>query len=346
MKLNPPQEPREPQPREPRRPRLGDRERERETRYADWEGIQPLSKSDVERSFRREDETNLQYRTLRADPRTRDRIQAGTQRLERSMAIETGVIEGLFNPTHGVTQTLLREGFREELVRREEVDVEPAHLVAVLNDHQAAADMIYSHVREDRPITKHAMRELHAQITAHQETHTGIDMLGRRVEVPMKHGVFKDSANNPTRPDGTTHLYAPPEQVDPQLDLLLEQYADYEANHHPLLTGAWLHHRFIQIHPFADGNGRTGRVLLNWHLIRNDWLPLLVQRQDRAAYLNGMEQADAGNLAVLVDFFVAMSRKSIRMTLTDFPVEERLQVLGPENPDFEYRKEDGWRNGV
>ena len=338
MKRKPPQE--------PRPPRRGDRERERETRYADWEGIRPLSKLDAERSFRREDEWNLQFQFLRADPAARDRLQAGLQRLERSMAIETGVIEGLFNPTHGVTQMLLREGFRAEHVRRQEVDVEPEHLVTVLHDHVAAADMVYSYIREERPITKHAMRELHAQITAHQETHNAVDMLGRRVQRRLRRGVWKDFPNNPTRPDGQVHLYAPPEQVDPQLDILLELYADYEANHHPLLTGAWMHHRFIQIHPFADGNGRTGRVLLNWHLIRNGWLPLLVQRQDRDAYLHGMQQADAGSLSVLVKFFAGMSRKSIRMAMTDFPVEERLQVLGPEDPDFVYRKEDGWRNGV
>ena len=327
-------------------PRRGERKWERESRYTNWEGIQPLSAADTERAFDYEDEWNLRFQTLRADPAARDRIREGLVRLERSMAIETGVIEGLYNPTHGVTQTLLREGFRAEHVRRQGVDVEPEHLVTVLEDHLAAAEMVYAFIREDRPITKHAMRELHAQITAHQETHNAVDMLGRRVQRTLRRGVWKDFPNNPTRPDGTVHLYAPPEQVDPQLDLLLDLYEDYEPVRHPLLTGAWLHHRFIQVHPFADGNGRTGRVLLNWHLVRNGWLPVLVQRQDRNAYLYGMQQADAGNLSVLVDFLVAMSRKSIRVAMADFGMEVRTRVLGPSDPDYVYRKEDGWRNGV
>lgn len=156
----------------------------------------------------------------------------------RSMAIETGVIEGLYDPSHGVTQALIQEGFRVEHVCRQGVDVEPEHLVAVLQDHMAAADMVYGYIREDRPITKHVLRELHARITAHQETHTAIDMLGRRVQCSLRRGVWKDFPNNPTRPDGTVHLYAPPEQVDSQLDLLLEQYGTYEPVQHPLLTGA------------------------------------------------------------------------------------------------------------
>ena len=335
------------------RPRRGEREKERETRYTNWRGIQPLATADLERGFDYEDEWNERFRNLRVHFRNlhahsvgRDRVREGLERLERSMAIETGVIEGLYNPTHGVTQTLLREGFRAEHVRRQGVDVEPEHLVTVLDDHMAAAEMVYAFIREDRPITKHAMRELHAQITAHQETHNAVDMLGRRVQRRLRRGVWKDFPNNPTRPDGTVHLYAPPEQVDSQLDILLDLYRIYEPARHPLLTGAWLHHRFIQVHPFADGNGRTGRVLLNWHLVRNGWPPILVHRQDRNAYLYAMQQADADDLSVLVDFLIAMSRKSISVVMADFSVEERMGVLGPDDPDYVYRKEDGWRNGV
>ena len=338
MKLQPP--------REPRLPRRGDREKDRETRYTDWEGIQPLTIVDTEHTFDYEDEWNLRFQTLRASPAARDRIREGLERLERSMAIETGVIEGLYNPTHGVTQALLREGFRAEHVRRQGVDVEPEHLVTVLQDHMAAAAIVYALIREDRPITKHAMRELHAQITAHQETHNAVDMLGRRVQRKLRRGVWKDFPNNPTRSDGTIHLYAPPEQVDPQLDLLLDLYGQYRTRQHPLLTGAWLHHRFIQIHPFADGNGRTGRVLLNWHLIRAGWLPICVHRQDRDNYLSAMQAADAGDLSVLTDFLINMARQSVRMAMADFASEERMQVLGPDEPDYVYRKEDGWRNGI
>ena len=63
MKLKPPQE--------PRPPRRGDREREQETRYADWEGIQLLAAADTERAFDYEDDWNLRFHDLRADPATR-----------------------------------------------------------------------------------------------------------------------------------------------------------------------------------------------------------------------------------------------------------------------------------
>ena len=87
-------------------------------------------------------------------------------------------------------------------------------------------------------------------------------------------------------------------------------------------------------------------MLLNWHLVRAGWLPVCVHRQDRRAYLHGMQQADAGNLSVLTTLMIAMVRQSVRMAMEDFPAEERLRVLGPDDPDYVYRKEDGWRNGV
>ena len=343
MALKPPQA--------PHPPRRGDRERERETQYADWEGIRPLRAEDLARNFDREDGWNQRFHALRAarDRTTQNYIQSGRMWLLHSIAIETGVLEGLYEPSHNITETLVRKGFSEEnlhLENLEDLDVEPQHLLNVLGDHLDAITMISTDIHKKRPITKHAIRELHAQITAHQETHAAVDMLGKPVQRRLRRGVWKDFPNNPMRPDGTVHLYAPPEQVDPQMELLLELYGQYRDTHHPLLTGAWLHHRFIQIHPFVDGNGRTARSLLFWHLERAGWLPALIHRIDRDAYLYGMDRADAGDLSVLVDFFIAMTRKSIRLVMTDFSPEERMKVLGPDEPGFEHHKEDDRRNGV
>ena len=330
---------------EPHPPRQGDRDRK--PHYTDWEGIRPLNAEDLARNFDREDAWHQRFSTLHpTSPDARGRTRSGIRRLMHSMAIETGVIEGLYNPAHSVTQTLLREGFKVEFVPREGVDVEPKHLVAVLTDHYLAHEMVGHFAEEDRPISKHTIRELHARITAHQEAHDAVDSLGRRVQRKLRRGVWKDFPNNPTRPDGTVHLYAPPEQVDSQLELLLELYGRYRDTQHPLLTGAWLHHRFMQIHPFADGNGRTGRMLLNWQLQHAGWPPVSVHRQDRNAYLHAMEEADAGDLSVLVDFLIAIARQSVRTVMHEFSAEERLQILGPEDPDFVYRREDDWRNGV
>jgi hypothetical protein len=63
-----------------------------------------------------------------------------------------------------------------------------------------------------------------------------------------------------------------------------------------------LHHRFVQIHPFDDGNGRMARVLMNLVLMRLGYLPAVIKKEDRSAYLLALSQADAGDYDPLVTF--------------------------------------------
>ena len=57
---------------------------------------------------------------------------------------------------------------------------------------------------------------------------------------------------------------------------------------------ATVHCRFEQIHPFLDGNGRAGRLILNLVLVRLGYPPALIYKRDRARYLRALRRADAG----------------------------------------------------
>ena len=62
---------------------------------------------------------------------------------------------------------------------------------------------------------------------------------------------------------------------------------------------AEVHCRFEQIHPFIDGNGRTGRLLLNLILVRLGYPPVVVSKRDRTQYLRALRQADGGQFGLL-----------------------------------------------
>jgi Fic family protein len=75
----------------------------------------------------------------------------------------------------------------------------------------------------------------------------------------------------------------------------------FDAPHLPAEL-AWLHTRFEQVHPFLDGNGRTGRLLLNLLLVRLGYPPAIIRKGDRARYLAALSQADEGDCGPLGEF--------------------------------------------
>ena len=79
---------------------------------------------------------------------------------------------------------------------------------------------------------------------------------------------------------------------------------------------AWLHHRFVQIHPFQDGNGRVTRALVTWHLVQHEYLPIVVTRDDRGDYIDALDAADDGDMTQLVAFTSRLHRRCVLQTLS------------------------------
>ena len=81
--------------------------------------------------------------------------------------------------------------------------------------------------------------------------------------------------------------------VEPELNELIDEYNDASLSCSPLLKAAYFHCRFETIHPFCDGNGRTGRVILNMMLMRENYPPLIIYDYDKFAYYNALEQYES-----------------------------------------------------
>ena len=256
------------------------------------------------------------------------------ERVTRSWAIETGIIEGLYTLDAGMTQTLVTHGISADRIERGTTNKDPEDLALVLTDHQEAVNGVYQSIRQGLPISRTAIRQLHQVLTKHQLTYKVVDQFGREFETELHHGAFKTQPNSPTRNDGELHEYCPPEHVDSELDNMLTWYQEYTRDidrYHPLLTAAWLHHRFAQIHPFEDGNGRVVRALLTWHLVRENYLPVVVKRGDRDDYMDALELADQGDLGPFVDLLVRLQKRNILEALGEshstVPVGPFDQVL-------------------
>lgn len=101
---------------------------------------------------------------------------------------------------------------------------------------------------------------------------------------------------------GVNEVGADPEHVEEELSEMLE-FISENISKDALKLGTYLHAHFENIHPFADGNGRTGRTLLNYFLMINGHPPLIVYDEDKAVYYEALEAYDAEeNLDKLYDF--------------------------------------------
>lgn len=283
-----------------------------------WDPIDLTEQEYKEYDFQEIDSLQRQWLQVKSNVESAapDAYKEFKERLTRRWAIETGIIEGVYDLDRGVTETLVAKGIAVDYIERGSTDKEPSDLVNILRDHQDSAKAVDFWIREGRPLTKAFICGLHSQILKNQSSVR-----------PEEKGVFKKTRNWAARPDGTVHEYCPPEQVESELDKLLNLYDEYgSANRHPILLAAWLHHRFEQIHPFKDGNGRVGRAILTWHLVRNGFFPIVVSRDDRTKYIDALENADDGDLTHLIDLFVDLEKSAVLQAISESETETQIAV--------------------
>ena len=282
-----------------------------------WTFIEPLS--DQERNIDLADIAPL-YESWRATKSRLNGSSAGqlaefNKRLVRRLSVETGILERVYDLDRGTTEALVAKGFAEELISSSSTNVEPSKLIDILRDQEAAINLVLECVSSRRELTKGILHELHTILMRHQETTNAVDQFGSRMEIPLLKGKFKTQPNNPKRPDGSVHEYCPPVHVESEVEKLLEWLASYSSED-PIIVAAWFHHRFTQIHPYQDGNGRLARALTTLILLRAELLPLVVDRDLRSKYIEALEEADRGGLSMLAEMFAQLERQTILEALS------------------------------
>lgn len=244
-------------------------------------------------------------------------FQTFSEKLHREIAIETGIIERLYTIDRGITRLLIEQGINEALIPHGATDLPIKQVVSLIKDQEAAIEGLFDFVGGQRTLSTFYIKQLHQLLTQSQDSTEALDPLTEKVfRVSLIKGDWKRQPNNPLRPDGSVHEYCPPEQVASEMDRLIalhHQHRDQKIP--PEIESAWLHHRFTQIHPFQDGNGRVARCLASLVFIQTSWFPLVLTRDDRAVYIAALEEADQGNLSNLINLFAKSQKQAFLRSL-------------------------------
>lgn len=263
-------------------------------------------------------------------------------RLKREHAIETGVIERLYDLEKGITETFIKEGFVKSYLSHGDTDIPDSELMAHLNDHLDAVNFIFDVVKENRPLTTGFIKELHHLVTRNQKHAEGRDQFGNKLKIELLKGTYKVRENNPTRDDGTSILYCPPEHTASEMDNMVDIFNQLvEDKIHPLIISAWFHHGFTTIHPFQDGNGRVARLLASLIFIKFGYFPFTVLREEaKVKYIEALETADEGESQKLVTYFAEVQKRNIQKALN---IKEISSTSFKEVQEIFIKKIEKWR---
>lgn len=103
-------------------------------------------------------------------------------------------------------------------------------------------------------------------------------------------------------------------RVDDEMQALLDWYNNESKDLHPIERAAIFHAEFIRIHPFADGNGRTARLLVNYELVKNGYPTITIKATQREEYLEGINDAImTGDSTKLVDLLKRRMESRLRL---------------------------------
>lgn len=159
-------------------------------------------------------------------------------------------------------------------------------------NHKKAYAYVKKCIKNNKPLTENIVKDLHAILT--ENIITG--GIYRNQEVRISGAGFTPSAGN--------EMYI-------QIKNFYEDLK-CQTNLNAIELAAWTHAEFVRIHPFIDGNGRTGRLLMNYQLMLHGFLPVSVDKNTRLDYYNALEQYAAdGDLKPFAYFIADLEEKQL-----------------------------------
>jgi len=207
-------------------------------------------------------------------------------KLTQEDILENFAIEFAYNTTslEGNTITL------EEAKNFFENNKTPANrTLREIYDLQNTKDVLFWLLNGKKEINENLIIEIHKRLLKNVDNR--IEFRTRDVKVFKSH--FKTSPG----------IY-----VKSDIDLILKWYKENKKKLHPFVLASIFHHKFEKVHPFFDGNGRTGRILFNYVLIKNNYPLAIVYKRNRDEYLDALGSADKINLTETKDKYGILTK--------------------------------------
>ncbi|WP_341779714.1 Fic family protein [Levilactobacillus sp. HBUAS70063] len=135
--------------------------------------------------------------------------------------------------------------------------------------------------------------------------------------------------------------YVAPFDIAPQMDDLMTWSRTAQNDRHPVQYAADLHQKFVSIHPFADGNGRTARLLMNMALTQAGYPVINVQpdKEARTAYMEALATSrETGDLEPFESLIIKYVRETLNERISILQLNEKNQNDAKNDIDEHFEK--------
>ena len=218
-----------------------------------------------------------------------------------------------------------------------------------ITGHNDAINWIFDVVKGDFPLTEKFIRELHTLLLKESYKVDAITQDGQPTKKSINVGSYKTSANHVLTKTGETFYFATPEETPAKMHDLLVWYNQKikEVDKNPILIAAEFHYKFIRIHPFDDGNGRTARILMNFILMQFNYPPVIIKTEDKVNYFAVLQMADAGNIGAFLEYIAQNLVRSLEIMIAgangenieeDDEVSNQIEALENKIRDLKNKK--------
>lgn len=203
--------------------------------------------------------------------------------LEKQLLIGSTLVEG----------STLTESQAKLVLQGRTIQGHPIQEIRELLNYRAAVDWFMKQLQKSPFLSKDLILDFHKRL-----------FQGFAIES----GVWKSHSNYTYHLDGTRYEYLDPAKVDRAINDWIFKFNDKLISKHPVEVAANLYYQFQSIHPFEDGNGRIGRILIAYWLHWKADLSLTFKLKDKLEHLEALEKANQEEHKCLVKFFKKRSR--------------------------------------
>ncbi len=186
-----------------------------------------------------------------------------------------------------------------------------------ITGHNEAINWILEIVKDETPLTEKFIRELHTLLLKESSYKEALTPDGKPTRRKIEVGKYKTQPNHVITVTGETFYFATPEETPAKMHDLLEWFRNEKEKPdvNPIILASLFHYKFIRIHPFDDGNGRTARILMNFILMQFGFPPVIIKTEDKENYYAVLRLADADQLEPFIEYIAKNLNRSLEIMI-------------------------------